>query len=144
MSISYNQVMGYVFIMGYIIIVGVATFLMKVGLKNLSPYQLNLLMGIGMLLTGVPALLIAQKSFKMPAKELPLGLAIGTMMAIGSIFYVLALNKLSAGVASVLAATYVTVVIILSWLFLKESFDAIKIIGVIFTFVGALLLTYRS
>ncbi len=136
--------MGYIFVAGYILLVGIATFLMKVSLKNLSPYQLNFLMGIGMLLTGIPALLIAHKSFKLPIKEVPIGLLIGTMMAIGSILYVLALDKLSASVASVLAATYVAVVIILSWLVLKESFDFIKILGIAFTFMGALLLTYKS
>jgi len=136
--------MGYLFVLGYILIVGVATFLMKVSLKSLSPYQLNFLMGIGMLLTGIPALLIAHKTFKMPAKELPVGFAIGIMMAVGSILYVLALNKLTASVASVLAATYVAIVIILSLIFLKESFDTLKILGIILTFAGALLLTYRS
>ncbi len=136
--------MGYIFVVGYILLVGVATFLMKVSLKSLSPYQLNFLMGIGMLLTGIPALLLAHRTFKMPAKEVPIGLVIGTMMALGSILYVLALNKLSASVASVLAATYVGIVIILSWLVLKESFDAIKIAGIFLTFVGALLLTYKS
>ncbi len=125
-------------------LVGTATFLMKVSLKNLSPYQLNFLMGIGMLVTGIPALLLAHKSFKMPVKELPAGITIGVMMAVGSILYVLALNKLSASVASVLAATYVAVVIVLSWLFLKESFDAIKILGIALTFIDALLLTYKS
>jgi drug/metabolite transporter (DMT)-like permease len=142
--IYYNEVMGYIFVLGYILLIGIATFLMKVGLKSLSPYQMNFLMGIGMLLTGVPALLLAHKSFRMPAKELPLGLGIGVAMALGSILYVLALNKLSASVASVLAATYVGVVIVLSWIFLKESFDTFKILGIVFTFAGALLLTYRS
>jgi drug/metabolite transporter (DMT)-like permease len=136
--------MGYLFIVGYILLVGLATFLMKVSLKSLSPYQLNFLMGIGMLVTGLPALLIAHKSFKMPLKELPAGIAIGVMMAVGSILFVLAINKLSASVASVLAATYVAVVIVLSWAFLKESFDAVKVVGVALTFVGALLLTYKS
>lgn len=136
--------MGYLFILGYIALVGVATFLMKVGLKTMTPYQMNFLMGLGMLLTGIPALLLAQKSFKMPAKEVPMGLAIGTMMALGSILFVLGINKLPASVASVLAATYVGVVILLSWIFLKESFDAIKVAGIILTFAGALLLTYRS
>lgn len=136
--------MGYLFILGYIILVGVATFLMKVGLKTMTPYQMNFLMGIGMLLTGIPALWLAQKSFKIPVKEVPMGLAIGTMMAIGSIFFVLSMNKLPASVVSVLAATYVVVVVILSWILLKEPFDAIKIAGIILTFIGALLLTYRS
>lgn len=136
--------MGYLFVLGYILIVGVATFLMKFTMKTLSPYQLNFLMGIGMLLTGIPALLIAQRSFKIPAKDLPLGFAIGVMMAVGSILYVLALNKLSAAVASVLAATYVAVVVVLAAIFLKEKFDAIKVLGLALTFIGALLLTYRS
>lgn len=136
--------MGYLFVVGYIVLVGVATFLMKVGLKSLSPYQLNFLMGIGMLITGIPALLIAHHSFKLPAKDIPMGMLIGIMMAAGSILYVLALNKLSAGVASVLAATYVAVVVVLAAIFLKEKFDAIKVLGLILTFAGALLLTYKA
>lgn len=136
--------MGYLFVLGYILLVGVATFLMKVSLKTLSPYQLNFLMGIGMLLTGIPALLIAQRSFRLPTKEIPMGFTIGVMMALGSILFALAINKLPASVASVLAATYVAVVVVLSWLILKESFDAIKIAGLSLTFIGALLLTLRS
>ncbi len=136
--------MGYLFILGYIAIVGVASFLMKVGLKTVSPYQMMFLMGIGMFITGVPALLIAHKSFKIPAKELPLGLIIGIMMATGSIFYVLALNKLSASIAAVLATIYVLVVIVLSWIFLKEGFDSVKVLGLLLTFAGAALLTWKS
>ena len=125
-------------------LVGVATFLMKASLKTLTPYQLNFLMGIGMLITGLPALWLARKSFKLPTKEIPVGLAIGLMMAVGSILYVLALNKLSASVASVLAASYVAVVVILSLIFLKESMDLVKIGGLTLVFVGVLLLTYKS
>jgi len=136
--------LGYIFVGIYVLVVGVATFLMKVGLKNLTPYQLNFLMGIGMMLTGIPALLIAQRSFKIPVKEFPMGLVIGILMAGGSIFYVLAFNKLSAGVASVLATAYVLVVVLLSWIFLKESFDAFKIAGITLTLIGASLLIYRS
>lgn len=136
--------MGYIFVLGYILLVGLATFLMKVSLKNLSPYQLNFLMGIGMMITGIPALLIAHRTFRMPSKEIPIGLLIGTMMAIGSILYVLSLNKLSASIASVLAATYVAIVVILSVIFLKESFDSVRIIGLFLTFLGTLLLVYRS
>lgn len=136
--------MGYVFITGYILLIGIATFLMKVKLKVLTPYQLNFLMGIGMLVTGLPALWLAQRSFKIPTRELPVGILIGLAMAGGSLLYTLALNKLSASVASVLAGTYVVVVILLSWLFLKESFDLIKFAGLALTFAGVLLLTYRS
>lgn len=136
--------MGYIFIIGYIVIVGIATFLMKVGLKSLSPYQLNFLMGIGMLITGIPALLIAEKSLKIPSKELPTGLIIGIMMATGSILYVLALDKLPASVAAVLATIYVLVVVVLSFIFLKEGFDLIKVLGILFTFAGAALLIWKA
>ncbi len=136
--------MGYLFVFGYVVLVGIATFLMKVSLKSLSPYQLNFLMGVGMMVTGIPALLIAHRSFKMPVKDLPAGIAIGVMMAVGSILYVLALNKLTVSVASVLAATYVGVVVILSILFLKESFDLVKLLGILLTFIGSLLLVYKS
>lgn len=141
---AYNITMGYLFVLGYVLLVGVATFLMKVMLKNLSPYQLNFLMGIGMMITGTVALLLAHKTFKMPVKELPAGITIGVTMAVGSILYVLALNKLTASVASVLAATYVGVVVVLSLIFLKESFDLVKVLGIVLTFVGSLLLVFKS
>lgn len=136
--------MGYLFIGGYVLLVGTATFLMKVGLKNLSPYQLNFLMGVGMFITGVPALLLAHKSFKIPPKELPLGLLIGILMASGSILYTLAFSKLSASVASVLATLYVIVVILLSWVVLREGFDWVKVAGLLLAFSGTALLTLRS
>jgi drug/metabolite transporter (DMT)-like permease len=80
----------------------------------------------------------------MPVKELPIGLLIGVMMAGGSIFYVLAFNKLPAGLAAILASTYVILVIVLSGIFLKEGFDFIKILGLMLTFVGVALLTLKS
>lgn len=136
--------MGYLFVLGYVVLVGLATFLMKTSLKTLSPYQLNFLMGVGMFITGIPALLIAHKSFRIPASDLPMGMLIGTMMAVGSILYVLAFDKLPAGVAAVLASAYVLVVIVLSWIFLKESMDASKVLGLVLTFAGVAILTYKS
>jgi drug/metabolite transporter (DMT)-like permease len=136
--------MGYLFVLGYVVLVGVATFLMKIGLKTLNPYQLNFLMGIGMLVTGIPALLIADRSFKLPVKELPLGMLIGIMMASGSILYVLAFNKLAAAIAAVLATSYVLVVIVLSIVFLKEGLTLYKVSGIILTLIGVGLLTFKS
>jgi drug/metabolite transporter (DMT)-like permease len=136
--------MGYLFILGYVLLVGVATFLMKVGLKSLNPYQLNFLIAIGMFITGVPALLIADKSFKLPVKELPLGMLIGVLMASGSILYVLAFNKLPASVAAVLATSYVLVVIVLSIFFLKEGITLPKVLGIFLTLIGVGLLTFTK
>jgi drug/metabolite transporter (DMT)-like permease len=136
--------MGYVFVLGYVVLVGIATFLMKVGLKTLNPYQLNFLMGVGMMITGIPALLIADRSFKLPIKELPLGMLIGIMMAGGSILYVLAFNKLEAAVAAVLATAYVLVVIVLSVVFLKEGLTFSRVAGIILTLIGVGLLTFKA
>lgn len=73
-----------------------------------------------------------------------MGLLIGVMMAIGSILYVLALNRMPASIAAVLATIYVLVVVVLSVVFLKEGFDYIKVLGIILTFAGVALLTWKS
>lgn len=136
--------MGYLYVLGYILLVGIGTFLMKVSLKNLTPYQLNFLIAIGMFFISVPALLLAQRSLKMPVKEVPMGFLIGLMMAGGSVLFTLAVSKMSPSVASVLVGLYVVVVVVLSWLFLKESFDWIKVVGLVFAFAGTAILTFRS
>lgn len=136
--------MGWIFLIGYVLIIGVATFLMKVALKDTTPFQLNLLMGIGMLLTGVPALWLAQKNLKIPLKEVPMGLGIGVAMAVGSLLFVLAINKLPAGLTAAVASCYIVVVAILSWLLLKESFDVVKALGLILTLGGVAILAYKS
>ena len=136
--------MGAVFLAGYIAMVGVATFLLKYAMKDLSAYQLNLLMGIGMLLTGVPALWLAEGTLAMPKRALPLGALAGLLMAIGSISYVLALAKLPAGLAAAVGTSYVVVVIILARVFLHESLDAVKILGLLLTLAGVALLSFKS
>ena len=144
MSNAIIDQMGYLFILGYVLLVGVGTFLMKSSLKELTAYQLNFLMGIGMLITGVPALWIAQKSLKVPASEAPLGFIIGVMMAVGSIFFVLAFEKLPAGLVTVLSSAYVVLVVVLSIIFLKEGLDAYKFLGILLTLVGVAILGYKG
>ena len=136
--------MGAVFLIGYIGLVGVATFLLKYTMKDLSAYQLNFLMSIGMLVTAVPALWLAERSFAIPRKGLPLGALAGLMMAVGSILYVLALSKLPAGLTAAVATTYVVVAIVLSWLILNEEMDAVKIAGLALTLSGVALLSTRA
>ena len=136
--------MGWAFLIAYVILIGVATFLMKFAMKDLSPYQINFLMAIGMFVTGVPALLWADKTLKIPTKGLALGGGLGLMMAVGSILYLLALNKLPAGLVAVIAITYVIIVVALSAVVLHERLDAIKIIGIGLTLIGVAILTLRS
>lgn len=136
--------MGWIFLWGYVVLVGVATFLMKYAMKDLSPYQINFLMAIGMLVTGVPALLLADKTLKIPAKGLLLGSGLGLMMAIGSILYLLALDKLPAGLVAVIAISYVAIVIILSAVVLHEHFSLLKLLGIGLTIAGVAILTFKS
>jgi len=136
--------MGWFFLFGYVILIGVGTFAAKFAMKDLNAYQLNFLMALAMLVTGVPALYIANKSLKIPAKALPLGSFVGLAMAVGSILYLLALNKLPAGVVAVVAISYVAIVIILSAVFLHERLDAFKLAGLALTIAGVAILTYKS
>lgn len=135
---------GLAFLAGYIVLVGVASFLQKFGMKQLNPYQINFLMAIGMLVTAVPALWIKQGSLAVPIKALPLGAPIGLMMAVGSIFYVLALSKLPVGTAAALSTSYVVLVVLLSRIFLDESISWMKVAGISLTIVGVGLLSWEQ
>ena len=115
------SVSGFAFLLGYVVMVGVASFLQKFGMKQLNPYQINFLMGIGMVVTAVPALWLKQGSLSVPINSLPLGAPIGLLMALGSISYVLALSKLPVGTAAAISTSYIVVVVLLSRIFLDEN-----------------------
>ncbi|HSX40004.1 MAG TPA: GRP family sugar transporter [Candidatus Saccharimonadales bacterium] len=135
---------GFLYLAGYILFVGVASFLQKFAMGKLSPYQINFLMTVGMIVTAVPALYFVQKNLSIPTKSLPLGLLIGILMAVGSIAYVLSLSKLPVGTAASISTLYLVVVVVLSWFFLHEDFSLLKIIGVLLTLAGAAILSVVS
>src|SRR5437016_8045399 len=135
---------GFGFLLGYIVLVGTASFLEKFRMKQLNPYQVNFLMAIGMALTAVPALWIKEGSLRVPAKSLPLGAPIGLLMALGSISFVLALSKLPVGMATGISVSYVLLVLVLSWIFLSESMNWIKISGALLTITGVALLSSQQ
>ena len=58
--------------------------------------------------------------------------------------YVLAISKMPVGIASVISLTYILVVILLSWIFLGEKMDILKIIGMILTVSGVVLLSIKQ
>src|SRR5436190_15755571 len=134
---------GFGFLAGYVVMVGVASFLEKLSMKQLNPYQVNFLMAIGMVVTAVPALWFKQGSLMVPVKALPLGAPIGLLMALGSIFFVLALSKLPVGMATGISTSYVLLVLFLSWLFLSESMSWMKIAGTLLTISGVALLSWE-
>ena len=138
------SVSGFGFLLGYIVMVGVASFLEKFSMKQLSPYQINFLMAIGMVVTAVPALWIKEGSFAVPAKALPLGAPIGLLMAIGSICFVVSLAKLPVGMATAISTSYVVLVVLLSRLFLHESLGWMKTAGIALTITGVALLSWQQ
>src|SRR2546429_8657785 len=135
---------GFAFLAGYIVLVGVASFLQKFSMKQLSPYQINFLMALGMLVTAVPALWIKEGSLAVPTKALPLGAPIGLLMAIGSICFVLSLAKPPVGMATAISTSYVVLVVLLSRLFLNESIGWMKTAGIALTITGAALLSFQQ
>jgi drug/metabolite transporter (DMT)-like permease len=135
---------GFAFLLGYIVLVGVASFLQKLGMKQLNPYQINFLMAVGMLVTAVPALWFTQGDLKVPAKALPLGAPIGLLMALGSISYVLALSKLPVGTAAAISTSYVLLVVLLSRMFLGEPLSWLKVAGILLTTAGVALLSLEE
>ena len=125
-------------------LVGVASFLQKLSMKQLNPYQINFLMAIGMLITAVPALWLKHGNLSVPRESLPLGAPIGLMMALGSISYVLALSKLPVGTAAAISTSYIVLVVLLSRIFLDESLSWMKIAGISFTIIGVGLLSWEQ
>ncbi len=139
-----SSISGFGFLLGYIVMVGVASFLEKFSMKQLNPYQVNFLMAIGMAVTAVPVLWIKQRNLKVPSNALPLGAPIGLLMALGSIFFVLALSKLPVGMATGISVSYVLLVLFLSWLFLNESMSWMKILGTLLTITGVALISWEQ
>ena len=135
---------GFGFLLGYIVLVGTASFLEKLSMKQLNPYQVNFLMAIGMAVTAVPALLIKQGSLTVPTKSLPFGAPIGLLMAVGSICFVLALARLPVGMATAISTSYVLLVVLLSRVFLNESLGWIKFVGIGLTIAGVALLSWQQ
>lgn len=136
--------MGLVFLLGYIIIVGFGTFLMKFVDKDLTYYQINFLIALGMLAITVPLMWFSQKNFHIPIKPLPLGVLIGLCMALGSILFVASLTKLDVGLASAIATGYVVFALLLSIIFLKEPLSLLKVLGIGLALTGIVILSLKS
>lgn len=128
----------------YVVVLGLATFLLKVSLEHLSAFQINVLMGVAMLLVAVPGVLITKGTLSMPLGELPLGALVALLMAGGSVLYAVALRHLPAGPTAAIATSYVLLVVVLSVVFLGESFDVISASGVVLTLAGVALLSLRA
>jgi drug/metabolite transporter (DMT)-like permease len=134
--------MGAAFLAGYVVTIGVATFLLKYVSDDFSPYQINLLMGVAMLLIGVPALLVAEGTLALHRSRLGLASLVGLLMAAGSVLYVLAIQRLPVGTASAVATSYVAIVVVLSSVVLHEHITPWKVAGLALTFTGVAVLSF--
>lgn len=137
------RIVGFLFLFVYILVVGLGSFFQKFALKQLTPYQLEFLIGIGMLIISVPVLLWQQKSLYVPIKDVPWGMLIALLFATGSFVYVLAVSRLPVGIAASVSTGYVAVALILSVIFLHEDITIMKVIGVALTVVGVAILSQQ-
>ncbi len=136
--------MGLLFLFGYIVVVGFGTFLMKFVDKDLTYYQINFLIAIGMVAITFPLLWFSQKNFHIPLKPLPLGILIGLCMALGSILFVASLSKVAVGPASAIATGYVVFALLLSVIFLREPLSVAKVTGIALTLLGVAILSLKA
>jgi|ERR1051326_3623709 len=136
-----NKVLGFSFLACYILAVGTGSFLQKFVMQKVSPFQLEVIIAIGMFIVSVPALFIVQKSLYVPIKSAPLALAVGLLFSIGSFVYVLAVSRLPVSVAAPVSTGYVVLAVALSAIFLKEQITLVKGIGILLTIIGVAILS---
>ena len=136
-----NKVLGFSFLASYILTVGTGSFLQKFVMGKVSPFQLEVIIAIGMFIVSVPALFIVQKSLYVPIKSAPLALAVGLLFSIGSFVYVLAVARLPVSIAAPVSTGYVVLAVALSAIFLKEQISLVKGIGILLTIAGVAILS---
>lgn len=125
----------------YIAVVGTGSFLQKFVMNKVTPFQLEVMTGIGMLVISIPALLIVQKNLQLPITSSPLAWLVGILFAIGSFAYVLAVARLPVSVAAPISIGYVALAVGLSAIFLGESLTLMKAIGIVLTIIGVVILS---
>lgn len=127
----------------YVILLGIGTFLEKPAMRSLTALQINALVGIGVAVAGLAALFFHDPGVPRlgPAA---LGLGIGLMIGVGSIFYFLGLTKLPVSVAATIANGYIVITVVLSILVLHDSMTLPKALGIVLTIAGVTLLAYHG
>lgn len=126
----------------YIALMGISSFLEKPALKHLDPLQLNVLVALGMNAVAIAALLVRDRSLRLPRAGLK-GVGIGCLIGVASVSYYLGLVHLPVSVGATLANTYVLVTVALTVIVRHQSVTLLKV-GAVGTLVaGVVLLTVR-
>jgi len=136
-----NSLSGAFFLAAYIVAVGVGSFLQKFVMNKVTPFQLDVMTALGLLVISVPALFLAQKNLTLPFLSAPLAWVVGILFALGSFVYVLAVARLPVSIAAPVSAGYIVLAVLLSTLFLKEPMGLMKGVGIALTVVGVALLS---
>lgn len=127
----------------YVVLLGVATFLEKPAMKSLTALQINALTGIGIAVAGLVATLFHDPGLP-SLRPAMVGLGIGLMIGIGSIFYFFGLSKLPVSVAATAANAYVVITVLLSIIVLHDTMTIPKVLGILLTLAGVTLLAYHG
>lgn len=136
-----DKFLGFTFLATYIIAVGLGSFLQKFVMNKVTPYQLEVIIAVGMFIISVPALLIVQKNLHIPVFTAPLALLVGLLFSLGSFVYVLAVARLPVSIAAPVSVGYIVVAVALSTIFLHESLTLLKGIGIALTVIGVAILS---
>ncbi len=132
------------FLMIIAVIVWALAFpLIKIGLKELSFVNLTIMRFLIASTVFIAIFIIGKKGFsKLKRKDI---IPIFILGIIGVVSYHLGLNYgeqfISAGAASLIIATIPIQIVLLSIIFLKEKITLIKILGVIFSFIGVIIIS---
>ena len=126
----------------YALLVGVASFIeVPVG-NGLSAFQLNALIRVGSLAAAAGAL-FAVHVLALPTGAPALaGIGIGLITGVGSIFYCFALKYMPVPMVVTFSNLYLAITILLGILVLGEPITALKVVGLLGTLAGVLLLGY--
>ena len=117
-------------------------FLGKIASKSLDSQNLLIISSLGSAMAVPITLLLFYKYFNFPVSSSPhyIALASGFLGGIGALFFFLAISKGNASKVVVITAMYPVVTIILSFIFLKESLDIQKILGLSLALVAVIIL----
>lgn len=138
-----NKFIGILFLAVYIIAVGLGSFLQKFVMGKVTPFQLEVIIGIGMLAVSIPTLFLVQRNLNISIQAAPLAWGVGLLFSIGSFMYVLAVARLPVGIAAPISTGYVVLAVALSTIFLHESLTLWKGIGIVFTIIGVAILSLQ-
>ncbi len=122
-----------------------AVVLFKKSGETVHPIALNLFKNLLALILLLPTLAIFRQALFRPVRfsEYVIFLISGFLgMAIGDTLFFMSLNRIGASLSAIVGYMYSPSIIILSVLFLKESFSSLQILGVILI-IGALLSTMQ-